>query len=145
MFCFVTITTLVNLTSLASAQSPYLPPSPVFLNVHGEYLDAAEAGQQIMIMKIIENREEFEQPFVALLEVRDSNDTSQYIAWQRGILPISDVDNNRLAEATIGFSWSANVPSTYQARVYVIDSFDHPNILQAIASAEIVVIDSSAE
>jgi hypothetical protein len=141
--CFLAaITILLGITPVSAQEGAQpLPPPPVFLNVHGEYLDVAETGQQIMIMKIIENHQRFEQPFVALLEIRDSNNTSQYIAWQIGILPASNDDT--IGEATIGYSWSTNAPSTYQARVYVIDSFDHPNVLEPVAENEIVVTDSN--
>jgi hypothetical protein len=66
------------------------------------------------------------QPFVALIEVRDSDGITVYLAWQTGVL-------GRNSDAQVGLSWIPNVADSYEIRTFVITDLKNPQILTPIA------------
>lgn len=89
-----------------------------------------EAGQQVMLTVTFSNQLDNEQSYVGIIEVRDSQDVTVYLALQSGVIGPG-------ASSTIGSSWTAEEPSTYQLRSFAITDLQEPRILSAIASSEV--------
>ncbi len=104
------------------------PPSVT--DVHGNGVADLEAGQQVMLTVTFSSQLESEQPYVGIIEVRDSQDVTVYLALQSGVIGPG-------ASSTIGSSWTAEAPSTYHLRSFAITDLQEPQILSAIASTEV--------
>jgi hypothetical protein len=106
------------------------PPEPQ--DVTGKKLTQINAGQQVVLTTNVVNQGANSQPFVALVEVRDSSDVTVYLAWQTGTL-------NPNGQTNVGLSWTPDQAGNYQVRTFVISSLAKPDILSAVASTPITV------
>jgi hypothetical protein len=106
------------------------PPEPQ--DVTGETLDEISAGQQVVLTTNVVNNNAGSQPFVALIEVRDSSGITVYLAWQTGLLPAN-------GQAQVGLSWTAENPGDYTVRTFVISDLASPDVLSKIAETDITV------
>lgn len=89
--------------------------SPTFMNVNGERITQTEKGQQIVISESIENNIYQEgTSLVALVEIRDQNDVTVYLAWQGAKIAFED-------SYTFGISWS--VPDELGSQTYSVRTF----------------------
>jgi hypothetical protein len=73
-----------------------------------------------------------ELEFVVIIEVRDSDNTTVFLALQSGTLEPN-------GSTAVGTSWTAGEPSAYFFRTFTISNLQDPSILSAVAEAEIVV------
>ncbi len=73
---------------------------------------------------------ESDQAYVGIIEVRDSQGVTVYLALQSGIMGPG-------ASSTIGSSWTAEVPSDYQVRTFAITDLQQPTVLSAVAVTEL--------
>jgi hypothetical protein len=108
-----------------------LEPSPPFFDdINGNRLESVKAGEQVMITTTFQNYLEEEVDFVGLLEVRDIDGVTVFLAWQLGkVEPLGD--------KTIGASWLVPETSAYQSRTFAITNFEQPQVLSPVESAEI--------
>ena len=122
--------TVPNANALSPAR---VLTEPSFSNGAGDgLLRWATVGQQTMIKTTLFNTLDELQPFVVILQVRDSNDVTTYIAWQSGIL-------DPLGNSTIGVLWSPKEKSTYDVSAYAVSDFTATHILSVGIKSEIVV------
>jgi len=105
---------------------------PAAEDVSGNPVSEINAGEQVILTTAVTNENAQSQPFVALIEVRDSNDITVYLAWQTGTLPAN-------GRADIGLSWTPDFADTYEVRTFVISSLSSPQILSEIATSQITV------
>ncbi len=105
---------------------------PQAQDVSGKPISEVKAGQQVVLTTTVINKNDQAQPFVALIEVRDSNDVTVYLAWQTGTL-------NPSGQANIGLSWTPDNSDSYTVRAFVISSLDKPTILSKVAQSPITV------
>jgi len=105
---------------------------PAAEDVSGNPVSEINAGKQVILTTTVTNVNAQSQPFVALIEVRDSNDITVYLAWQTGTLPAN-------GKADIGLSWTPDFADSYEVRTFAISSLSNPQILSEISSSQITV------
>jgi hypothetical protein len=108
------------------------PSPPRAEDVSGGELDEVTAGQQVVLTTSVTNNINDDQPFVALIEVRDSNGITVFIGWGTGVLNPSD-------QSTVGVSWTPQDPGDYEVRTFVIDDFDSPQVLSDVQTSDLTV------
>ena len=108
------------------------PSAPTLKDVTGDEIDEVTVGQQVVLSTTIQNNIDDEQPFVALIEVRDSKGITVYLAWQTGTL-------NSEGEAEVGLSFTPQEPGTYTIRTFVISDLGTPEILSELRESEFTV------
>ncbi|MGI0048984.1 MAG: hypothetical protein ACREAW_05545, partial [Nitrososphaera sp.] len=106
------------------------PPEPQ--DVTGQTLDEISAGQQVVLTTNVVNNNAGSQPFVALIEVRDSSGITVFLAWQTGTLPAN-------GQSQVGLSWTEEVPGDYTVRTFVISDLASPDVLSKVAQTGITV------
>jgi len=108
------------------------PSAPTVKDIAGEELDGLAVGQQAVLSTTIKNNNAIARPFLAIIEVRDSQETTETLEWQTGTLgPNADIE--------IGISWTPEKSGAYQVRTFIISGFDGPEILSPVAASEVVV------
>ncbi|HXV38776.1 MAG TPA: hypothetical protein VD699_04315 [Nitrosopumilaceae archaeon] len=76
-------------------------------------------GQQLQVVAEIENKQDYDQPFVYLVQVKDSAGTVMSLSWFKGSITI----NQKLA---VSQSWSPTESGTYTIETFVWKSLDNP-------------------
>jgi hypothetical protein len=120
----------VPVGGVAGGKAAVSPPEPQ--DVTGKKLTQINSGQQVVLTTNVVNQGANSQPFVALVEVRDSSDVTVYLAWQTGTL-------NPNGQTNVGLSWTPDQAGNYQVRTFVISSLAKPDILSPVASTPITV------
>nr|AFK24884.1 hypothetical protein Josef01_05d18_36 [uncultured archaeon] len=113
------------------------PPLPVMKDASGNELKIAKVGQTVVLSSYILNIWDHEQEFVSIMEARDQDGVTVFLAWQSGIL-------NTNSGIEIGSSWTPGNSGKYQLRTFMITSFANPQILSPIAVSDITISESSA-
>ena len=90
------------------------------------------AGKQATLSLVITNDGDHTQQFVELVEVRDSDGVTVFLAWQSGTL-----DPN--GQTQIGISWIPERPGDYAARTFAISNFDNPQVLSQVSESDFTV------
>lgn len=106
------------------------PPEPK--DVTGETLDEVSVGQQVVLTTNVVNTEASPQSFVALIEVRDSNGVTVFLAWQTGTLSAN-------GQTQVGLSWTPDIADDYEVRTFVISDLNNPTILSPVETSNITV------
>jgi hypothetical protein len=105
---------------------------PELQDVTGQVLDEVSAGQQVVLATSVRNNNAGPQPFVALIEVRDSNDVTVFLAWQTGTLPAN-------GQTQVGLSWTPDIAGDYEVRTFVISDLNNPQVLSEVSTSNITV------
>ncbi len=108
------------------------PSEPVVKDPSGGAVNIITPGQQVVLTTSILNNLEDELPFVGLIEVRDSQGITQFLAWQTGVL-------NADGRAEIGLSWTPQVQGDYQVRTFVLSNLNNPIVLSEVKTTNITV------
>ena len=74
------------------------------------------------------------QPFVLIVEVRDSDDVTERVGWQAGT-----VDNSK--PASIELAWQPEHSDRYNVRAFAISGFDNPYPLSPILETAVTISD----
>lgn len=90
------------------------------------------AGKQATLSLVITNDADRTQQFVELVEVRDSDGVTVFLAWQSGTL-----DPN--SQTQIGVSWIPERPGDYTARTFAISNFDNPQVLSPVSESDFTI------
>ena len=106
--------------------------APVAQTPTGQPAGDINIGQQVVLSTTVVNSADGAQPFVALVEVRDSNDVTTSLAWQTGTLSAG-------GRADVGLSWTPNDSGNYKVRTFVISSLNNPQILSKVSESTITV------
>lgn len=76
-------------------------------------------GQQLQVVAEVKNNQDYDQPFVYLVQVKNSAGTVMSLSWFKGSITI----NQKLA---VSQSWSPTEPGTYAIETFVWRSLDNP-------------------
>lgn len=138
---FIAAMLLVSqLATVFSSQSAFasscsisvLPPT-----LKSEYsppLRGATASDQIMIATTITNGcIEHDQPFVAIVEVRNSDSITESLSWQSGILKGHD------GQVAVGVLWIPSHGDNFELRAFVVSSLENPQILSATVTSNVTI------
>lgn len=87
---------------------------------------------KVVTVNVTNNDKEIAVPAVILVEIRDSDDITQFLGFQ-----ITTLRSNSTIQ--IGMSWEPKFPGEYQMRSFVISDFENPQVLSCINSAVGVV------
>jgi hypothetical protein len=90
------------------------------------------AGQQVALSSTVRSPFDTELTFVAILEIRDSNDITVFIGWQSGTL-------HRDSPAEIGMSWIPQDRGEYEARMFIVSDLQNPRVLSGVTSSQVTV------
>jgi hypothetical protein len=90
-------------------------------------------GSQITLSINITNNNSVAQPFMALIEVRDSTGVTVFLALQSGTLEPS-------GSTEIGAAWQPEDAGTYQLRTFAVSGL--MEVLSPVASSQITVVSS---
>ena len=85
----------------------------------GRIIQEPKSGQQLQIVAEIKNKQDYEQPFVYLIQVKDSSGIVVALSWSKGSIAI----NQKLG---VSQSWSPNESDTYTIETFVWRSIDNP-------------------
>ena len=91
-----------------------------------------ETGAQLGLSTTIENDGAEEQPFVALIEVRDSSGITVYLAWQSGSLEPA-------GSTMVEVSWTPEASGTYEVRTFAVSSLANAVVLSKVATASVEI------
>lgn len=134
LFSIFTITVTAPLAAHALSVSSLTPTLPSFSNLNGDRVETFEVGQQLIIITTFTNEVETGQPYVAIVEVRDSSGITMHLAFQSGVIAPN-------ANTTIGASWVVQEPSEhseyYVARAFAFSSFEDPQVLSIVLESSI--------
>jgi hypothetical protein len=105
---------------------------PRLQDVQGRDIDEVSRGQQVILTTEVLNEGASDQPFVALIEVRDDNGVTVYLAWQTGTLPAG-------GRTQVGLSWTPDFSGDYDVRTFVISDLENPRILSDVSTSSVTV------
>jgi hypothetical protein len=109
------------------------PGKPVVKDIVGMILPSIAVGQQAILSTAIANNNDASQPFVALVEVRDSQGMTVFLEWQTGTL-------NPSGEAEVGLSWTPDKAGSYNVRTFVVSSLaDEVRVLSIVRESTVTV------
>jgi N-acetylneuraminic acid mutarotase len=92
----------------------------------------ADKGQELALERVIENDREEKQPFIYILQVKDSLGVTISLSWTEGeILPNDSV--------RISQSWTPVYSGSYALQIFVWESMNNPNILASMHTVAIHV------
>lgn len=101
-------------------------------------VNAPRAGEQLVITATITNPCSGQQPFVALVEVRNAKGVTEHLSWQSGELAGSG------GHTAIGVLWVPQDGGIYELRTFAINSLDNPRILSILRTLAVGISDSAA-
>ncbi len=96
----------------------------------------ATAGEQFIIRTIISNDCYKDEPYVAIIEVRNSDGVTEYIGLQSGVL------TGLTGKTEIGVSWVPPHGDSYELRTFTISSLENPMILSPIMTTTVTIADN---
>lgn len=101
---------------------------------HSEPLGyVVRVDEQVVITSNIGNDCIEEQvPFVVIIEVRNADQVTEYLAWQTGVLPYR-------AANSLGVSWSAQHAGDYEIRIFALGSLENPVILSVVKFSNVTI------
>jgi hypothetical protein len=107
--------------------------TPIVQNMAGSE-GPFSVGSSLTLSTNVTNNNNDQQLFVALIEVRDSNDVTVFLSWQTGTL-------EPRASADIAVSWLSNNVGTYQIRTFTLSSInlEGAEVLSPVATSDIIV------
>jgi len=116
----------------ASQLGSAVPSAPAAQDIQGKPLNSVTAGQQIVLSTSVSNKIDEDQPFVALVEVRDSSGVTVFLGWTTGSLSAN-------GQAAVGLSWTPEQSGTYEVRTFVLSSLSSPTILSDVVKSNLTV------
>ena len=132
--CCLVVATILD-TNYAFAQSCSLDITQPELHSLHSSLDSPTAGDYLVVATLAKNNCVEDQPFVNIVEVRNSDGVTERLGWQTGVVKAP-------AGATqIGISWVPRAGGDYELRTFVISGFDDPQILSPIMTSTVTIED----
>ena len=97
-------------------------------------LREATAGEQFIITTTISNHcSKQDQPFVGIIEARNSEGVTEIFGWQGGVL------KGASGETAIGISWVPTHGDSYQLRTFALSDLEHPVILSSVITTNVAI------
>jgi hypothetical protein len=140
MSCFVTLTTLllVQPWSAVAGQGKSLPFTSITMkDSYGNTVALARTSEQVVIGIKVDNNFERELDITAVIEARDAEGTTQYLAFQSNTL---DVGNT----VDIGTVWIPSKAGDYNLRTFLITGLTNPEVLSEAVETTVKVEASSS-
>lgn len=95
---------------------PSFTLSPSFRNIQGSQIMSAHVGEQLMVTTTFNHlNTNRDQQFVTIVEVRDTDGITAFVAWQSGIIEPG-------ANYALAASWVVNEPGEYFIRSFVVST-----------------------
>jgi hypothetical protein len=95
----------------------------------GKIIQKPILGQQLQVTAEIKNKQDYEQPFVYLVQVRDSSGVVVALSWSKGSIAVDQ-------KLIVSQPWSPSEPDAYTVETFVWKSID--NILPLAPSTKSV-------
>lgn len=105
---------------------------PSLLDIQGNPLETASAGQQVLIGVSARNNHNFGQPYLLMTEVRDQNDITVYLALQNSYI-------DALGDYKMAASWIPTEAGTYTVSVFALVSLEEPQILSPVYDSRFTI------
>ncbi|MGH9933502.1 MAG: hypothetical protein ACRD3Z_00130 [Nitrososphaerales archaeon] len=113
-------------TSVFGKQVPPLERAqasqPVLVDANGVSISQVFTGQQVVIQSEVLNSQNKKQPFVYIVQVKDSSDLTVSLSWIAAELPAND-------SLKVTQSWLPLTAGSYRVEIFVWESIDKPNAL----------------
>ena len=125
MSCFVTLSALllVQPWSAVAGQGKSLPFTSITMkDSHGNTVALARTSEQVVIGITVVNNFEHELDIVAVIEVKDAEGTTQYLAFQSNRLDVGSM-------VDIGTVWIPSKTGEYKLRTFLITGLTNPEVL----------------
>ena len=102
------------------------------LTISGERILTVGIGQQAILQVDIENKNDEVQPFVVIIEIRDADDVTTYLQFQKGMLQPE-------LTTQIGISWTPESTGNFKVRSFALSDFENPTIISpsTVSSVEV--------
>lgn len=121
-------TTFANAISLATTDVTH----PVLKEAEHGVPDFVHAGDLLVIATTITNGEDFEKPFVVIVETREDTGVTVDLQFQAGKL-----DANSGTE--VGVLWRPETAGEYELRAFAISDFNNPKILTGVRTSQVEI------
>lgn len=125
-------TVTVRVGTQAGDATSTTPSAPVLRDISGDELSEVSSGEQVIISVDVNNNNDFEQDFTAIVEVRTADDITEYLQWQTGTL-------NPDGTVNVGLSWTPAESGEYTVRTFVISDLQNPAVLSNVEESTITV------
>ncbi len=109
-----------------------LSSNPKIVNALGTEIDYLTVGNQYQITAEVSNAQDFEQDFIAIVQIKDPQNAVASISWVGGSL----FPNQQLSSAV---SWTPNSSGQYKVQIFVWDSLENADALCPILEFSVVV------
>jgi hypothetical protein len=137
---FLTMGSFIGLSAAAQSDGMGLRPilNPKVLDLSGNEIqdELIPIGGQVTVSIRYPNYKDEAQFSIVIIEIRDSEGVTIFLAWQSNTTPISGA-------AEVGVSWTPPMSGDYQIRAFQISNWTNPISLEAIGTTKIKVIDPS--
>jgi hypothetical protein len=105
------------------------PIPPLVHDMNGNAVLNSTVGQTMIISKNFTNGNDVKIDFVLLIEVRDENGVTQFLAWQTG-------SASPKSTKTMGVSWTPNSAGEYHIRTFPISNLINPQVLGSVETTQ---------
>jgi hypothetical protein len=105
------------------------PVPPIVYDMNGSVVQNSIVGQTVVISNNFTNNGATEIEFTLLVEVRDENGITQFIAWQSSTA-------SHMSTKMMGVSWSPSSPGEYHIRTFPISNLTNPQVLGSVETAQ---------
>lgn len=110
------------------------PRGVIVRDLEGNNITRITEGQQITLNVAFADNSSISQPFIGLLEMRDTDGVTIFLGWQSGALQSG-------SETMFGMSWIAEKAGDYQIRQFALSNLTSPVVLEAVVVTNITVYD----
>lgn len=107
--------------------------TPALHDLEGNDVSSVRAGRQAMLAMHVVNVEPRGMPFLAIIEVRDSDDITVHLGWTGGRAEPNSAHD-------LGWSWLPDRPGNYELRTFVVSELKSPRVLSAVETKAVTVV-----
>lgn len=111
---------------------------PMLYSVYSSPVDSVSVGDKLVIATSARNCSEMDQPFMAIIEVRNSLGMTENLGWQSGVL-------EGKGQTQIGISWIPVHGDNYEIRTFAVSDFENPSVLSAVTTSNFEIAEQNTE
>jgi len=100
---------------------PYSISEPELVDLFGNRIDEIVTGEPILVQTKVTNNLNEEQPFIYILQVKDSNEFTVMLTWIKGTM-------NASTSLDAGISWTPEEDGNYIIEIFVWKSLEDPGL-----------------
>jgi len=105
----------------------------VLVDSFGQTVTQVSIGEQVLIQSEVVNTQNRKQPFVYIVQVKDSNGVTVSLSWLTAELPPND-------SLKVSQSWLPLTAVQYTIEIFVWESIDKPTALSPIRVKNVQVL-----